>query len=83
MAYPNCRHRANSRCTLELYGGNPTGAECRACDKYQGRPRGAGDVVHAIAKALRLDKLTEGRACGCAERRKRWNHAKKKPENER
>jgi hypothetical protein len=73
MAYPDCRHRANSRCSLGLYGGNPTGAECRACDQYQGRPRGAGDIVYTIAKTLRLDKLTKGRDCGCGKRRRRWN----------
>ena len=80
LSYPDCRHRSNSRCKLGLYGGNPTGAECRACDQYQGRPRGAGDIVHAIAKTLRLDKLadrvTRGRGCGCGERRRRWNKTK-------
>ena len=78
-----CDHYDGRGCSLGLYGGNPSPGVCSTCDQYQGRPRGAGDIVHAIAKTLRLDKLTEGRDCGCAERRKRWNHAKKKSENER
>ena len=78
MAYPDCKHRANSSCTLGLYGGKPTGVECRSCDQYQGRPRGLGDVIHTVIKATGLDRLApEG--CGCSKRRNWLNSLGGKP----
>ena len=72
MAYPNCKHRSNSLCELRLYNGKPTGAQCRSCNRYQGRPRGLGDVIHAAAKATGLDRLAP-KGCGCSKRRAALN----------
>ena len=77
MAYPDCKHRANSSCTLGLYSGKPTGAECRSCDRYQGKPRGLGDVAHTVIKAVGLDRLAP-KGCGCSKRRHRLNNLGKK-----
>jgi len=62
----------------ELYG--PTDAQrCATCPKYLGRMRGAGDVVHAIAKATGVAAVAErvaGGSCGgCAARRAALNAA--------
>ena len=76
MAYPACKHRANSSCTLGLYGGKPTGVECNACEQYQGRPRGLGDVAHTVIKAVGLDRLAP-KGCGCSKRRKWLNNRTK------
>jgi len=76
-SHMKCDHHDGRGCSLGLYGGQPSPGVCSTCDQYQGRPRGAGDIVHAIAKTLRLDKVaervTKGRGCGCGERRRRWN----------
>lgn len=46
--------------------------------KYVGRPRGAGDVIHAIAKATGIAQVVEkvaGKDCGCGRRRAALNAA--------
>ena len=76
MAYPDCKHRANSSCTLGLYGGKPTGVECNACDQYQGRPRGIGDMVQKVTEKTGIKAVVEkvtGGGCGCNKRRDKLN----------
>ena len=76
----SCNHLHDRKCALGLYGGKPSPGICNKCDKYEGPARGAGDVVHTVVKALRLDRVadrvTRGRDCGCSERRRRWNKTK-------
>jgi len=46
--------------------------------RYAGRPRGAGDVVHAIARATGIAMVVEkvaGKDCGCGRRRAALNAA--------
>lgn len=53
-------------------------ARCAPCMRYAGRPRGAGDVVHAIARATGIAKVVEkiaGKDCGCGRRRAALNAA--------
>lgn len=58
--------------------GDATPERCAKCDHYAGRPRGAGDVVHAVARATGIDRLAKAAfpdGCGCAERRAALNAA--------
>ena len=56
-------------------------AVCARCDRYMGPPRGAGDVIHAIARstgAASIVKAVErvtGKPCGCQKRREQLNNA--------
>lgn len=72
-----CDHHDGNGCKLELFGGDPSPGVCQVCDEYSGPPRGAGDIVHTVAKTLRIDKLaarvTRGRGCGCSKRRAALN----------
>lgn len=43
-------------------------------DEYQGKPRGLGDVVHTVIKAVGLDRLAP-KGCGCSKRRAALNSA--------
>lgn len=43
-------------------------------DEYQGKPRGLGDVVHTVIKAVGLDRLAP-KGCGCSKRRSALNSA--------
>jgi hypothetical protein len=48
------------------------------CSDYEGEPRGAGDVVHAITTATGIAaavKAVTGGGCGCAKRRAALNAA--------
>ena len=49
----------------------------KAGDDYQGKPRGLGDVVHTVIKAVGLDRLAP-KGCGCSKRRQRLNNLGKK-----
>lgn len=60
------------------YGDRPSRGVCSICPHYDGPPRGAGDVVHAIATATGIARVVEkvaGRDCGCARRRAALNAA--------
>jgi hypothetical protein len=74
----NCRNMSDGRCTLDLFGGVPSLGVCSVCDKYDGPPRGAGDVIHAIASATGIEAVVNriaGDGCGCAARRAALNAA--------
>jgi hypothetical protein len=63
---------------ISTYGDRPSMGVCSVCEHYDGPPRGAGDVVHAIAKATGIAKVVEkvsGGDCGCARRRAALNAA--------
>jgi len=66
-----CKHYRGG-CSLGLFGGNPSPGVCATCNRYQGRPRGLGDVIHAAAKATGLDRLAP-KGCGCSKRRAALN----------
>ena len=73
-----CRHLDGNRCSLELHGGYPSAGVCSVCSKYEGCPRGLGDVVHAVAAATGISaavNFVSGGNCGCAERRAALNAA--------
>ena len=60
------------------YGARPSPGVCSICEHYDGPARGAGDVVHAIAKATGMAavvKMATGGDCGCAKRRAALNAA--------
>lgn len=73
-----CKHRDGISCTLGLHGGTPSLGVCCVCDRYEGCPRGLGDIVHSIATvtgaAAIVGKVTNGN-CGCNERRAAMNAA--------
>ncbi len=74
-----CRHHNGRGCSLRLYGGRPSAGVCARCDRYDGPLRGAGDVIHAAAKATGAAKVvrlvTGGKCGGCAKRRAALNQA--------
>lgn len=77
-----CRHMIDWRCThveaTAAYGERPSPGVCSICEHYSGPPRGAGDVVHAVAKATgvaALVRVATGGDCGCAKRRAALNAA--------
>lgn len=77
-----CRFMADGRCTdaqsVIRYGDSPSDGVCRICDRYDGPARGAGDVVHSIAKATGIATIVRrvsGGDCGCAKRRAALNAA--------
>ena len=81
-----CVHHVGGACmnalALPLYGTRPSSGVCRICDHYDGPPRGAGDIVHTVAVALRIDAAADFVAqslglpdCGCAQRRADLNAA--------
>ncbi len=68
----NCNHHNGNGCTLELYGGRPSAGVCQKCDRYEGEPRGAGDLVEAVTKRTGIKRLVDkvtGNGCGCGKRR--------------
>lgn len=73
-----CKHLWNRVCALGLCNGVPAKSCCARCEKYEGSPRGAGDVVHAVTKftgiASVVKAVTKGK-CGCAERRAKMNES--------
>jgi hypothetical protein len=81
-----CNHISDSRCfnqnAIDAYGTIPSSGVCRICEHYEGSPRGAGDIVHSVASALRIDSAVEFVAhslgvsdCGCEQRRAALNAA--------
>jgi hypothetical protein len=74
----NCKNRIENRCTLGLHGGSPSLGVCLICYQYDGPPRGAGDVIHAITTATGIAKAVDtvtGGCGGCARRRAALNAA--------
>lgn len=67
-----CKNHNGRGCSLGLFGGKPSPGVCETCTRYQGRPRGLGDVIHAAAKATGLDRLAP-KGCGCSKRRAALN----------
>jgi hypothetical protein len=81
-----CVHIESGRCgnrgAIDAFGTRPSSGVCRICDHYDGPPRGAGDIVHTVAVALRIDAAADFVAqslglpdCGCAQRRADINAA--------
>ena len=77
-----CRNMTARRCTdaqaVAMYGDSPSPGVCSICDRYDGPARGAGDVVHSIAKATGIATIVRrvsGGDCGCAKRRAALNAA--------
>lgn len=70
--------RCVSEKALPLYGAYPSPGVCGVCEHYDGPARGAGDVVHSVAKATGIAAVvhyvTDGN-CLCAQRRAALNAA--------
>jgi hypothetical protein len=78
----SCKHHVGGECTnslvLPVVGPHPSAGVCMHCDHYDGPPRGAGDIVHAVTSATgiaRAVKAVVGKNCGCAARRAALNQA--------
>ncbi len=74
----SCKNLQDGRCLLGLYGGEPSAGICRICDRYDGPPRGAGDVVHSVAQLTGVSAVVKrivGDDCGCSKRRAALNAA--------
>ena len=55
-------------CSIGMYGGSPSPADCLACPKYVGPSRGAGDLIAKVTKSVGI------KPCGkCQKRRERLN----------
>lgn len=75
-----CHKLIDGECTddaarLEV-GEFPSEGVCGVCHRYEGAPRGAGDIIHSIAKATGVAAVVEkatGGGCGCAKRRAALN----------
>ena len=84
-----CRFLIDERClcgVAKSFETNPTDETCRSCENYEGIPRGAGDVVHEIAKAIRITDAAKklfGTCGGCAHRRALLNEALPFPDREK
>lgn len=77
-----CKFRIENVCSNERAGvafnTRPSSGVCRICDQYDGPPRGAGDVIHAITTATGIAKAVDtvtGGCGGCARRRAALNAA--------
>lgn len=71
-----CLSYSNGECTnaeaQALVGLYPSQGVCSACPFYSGPLRGAGDIVHAVAKATGIARAV-GDCGGCAARRAALN----------
>lgn len=71
-----CKHLKGKVCRLELFGGVPKPSDCASCSSYEGKIRGAGDVVAKVAKVTGIEKavqaITKGE-CNCGKRRASLN----------
>lgn len=76
MRRPPCTSWDGERCTLELFDGAPSVADCEGCDSYTGAPRGLGDRVERVLKATGVHQVVKkatGGGCGCSKRRTKLN----------
>lgn len=77
----SCKNHDGKGCSLGLFGGRPSTGVCSVCDQYDGPARGAGDIVHRVAKATGIAAVAKaveratGKPCGCKERRAALNAA--------
>ena len=66
-------------CTHPRLHGKTDDARCASCDSYRGSPRGAGDIIHSLAKATGVASVARavagGNCGGCAKRRAALNAA--------
>lgn len=57
----------------------PTQEYCDGCKDYEGQARGAGDLIHSLAKKTGVDKIANAierktkKPCGCNKRRTKLN----------
>lgn len=75
-----CIYLHRDQCVRGQFDGKPTADNCAECSMYVGRPRGLGDKVASVFKAVGIDTTVEGIAkmagikdCGCGKRRKYLN----------
>lgn len=60
-----CVHRSAGTCLLGLHGGTPSLAVCLgACTRYEGPPRGAGDIAASAIKAATFGMVRPCAGCG-------------------
>ena len=64
-------HPMAGRCAIGRHGSLPSTGTCQRCDRYEGPPRGLGDVVHVAVKMATAGRLEP--CPGCRGRRRRWN----------
>lgn len=75
----NCKHKLGTNCKLGHMNYRPSDHYCSACQDYEGKARGLGDIIHSVASATGLDKLAKKieektqKPCGCKERRTKLN----------
>lgn len=67
-----CIFDVSGKCRHPELGGETSAKRCAACPRYHGAPRGAGDIVHAVAKATGIARVV-GDCGGCAARRAALN----------
>ena len=82
---PKCIHLINERiCGMLRHGPDELPQACESCNSYQGPLRGAGDVLHGIAKMTGIAAVVQavaGPDCGCAGRRAAMNRMLPMPED--
>jgi len=73
----HCEHRVGLACLHPRFAGDTDDSRCEACDGYEGRARGLGDLVASVTKAIGIDSVVKAVApeCGCAKRRAALNAA--------
>lgn len=72
----------DGRCTdaqaVAQFGDSPSPGVCGICSRYDGPPRGAGDVIHAVARVTGVATVIHkvfGGDCNCDKRRQALNRA--------
>ena len=64
-----CKHMVDGACGLGLYGGRPSPGVClKVCTEYDGPPRGLGDAVAKVTKAVGIKPCD-----GCKDRQAKLN----------
>ena len=73
----SCLWLSGDQCTHPKIAKQVTCEDCAVCPKFVGSFRGAGDLVHAVAKVTGIAALAERLPfdCGCAKRRAALNAA--------
>ena len=76
----DCKHKLGPFCVLGHENKRPSSEYCQSCNDYDGKIRGAGDIVHVGLKTIGIDKIVKKvekvtkKPCGCGERRKVLNN---------
>lgn len=80
MRLATCVHLEHGRrCMLGLAADDRLPEACGACDRYEGKSRGMGDMVAMLAKATGMEAVAKqvehvtGKPCGCGKRREALN----------